>query len=243
VTISPFKISETEVTRAQYKLVMGVDPVSDYSTGIGDPVQVVNWYRAISFCNLLSLREGLTPVYTVEGVDFSTLTFEQIPTMGNGLDTTAWKAVTSDWDADGYRLPTRLEATWAAMGADVENPGEVNTTGWAKAFAGSDGTNVIDDYAWYAWNSWSSTSPAGTKLPNELGLYDMSGNVAEWVWDFYGLLPAGSLTDYRGPASGTFRLNTGGAWSYQASSCTVSNPGAANPLTSSSNLGFRVVRR
>ena len=167
----------------------------------------------------MSLLEGLTPVYAVSSDNFSTLTYAQIPAASN----TTWNAATANWAANGYRLPTEMEWMWAAMGADTAAPGVTNATGYLKAFAGSTGSNLIDNYAWYTTNSASKTHPAGTKLPNELGLYDLSGNVWEWTWDWYAAYPAGTLTDTRGPASGTNRVARGGGWNGAASVCAVAS--------------------
>lgn len=120
------------------------------------------------------------PAYAVSGVDFATLTYADIPTASSAT----WDAASVDSSANGYRLPTGMEWMWAAMGApsDGQNGG-TNTTGYSKAFAGSTGSNVRGDYAWTDENSNSTTHPVGSKLPNELGLYDMSGNASEWCWD------------------------------------------------------------
>ncbi|MBU1244264.1 formylglycine-generating enzyme family protein [Myxococcota bacterium] len=240
-TVSAFRMSQTEITRAQWVSVTGwADPSNvTYSSGTNDPVQYLNWYHTIAFCNKLSLLEGLTPVYTVSGVNFSTLTYAEIPTTDNAT----WNAATANWAANGYRLPTEMEWMWAAMGADTANPGVTNTTGYAKAFAGSNGVTIIDDYAWCGDNGLNMTHPAGTKLPNELGLYDMSGNVWERLWDWYDYFyPSGAVTDYRGPASGTARVSRGGGFSNAPPSCTVANRGNDNPYNRNFVLGFRVVR-
>jgi len=247
-TVSAFRMSQHEITRTQWTAVTGwADPSNTYfSSGTTDPVQQVSWYDAIAFCNKLSLLEGLTPVYTVSGVTFSTLTYEQIPV----ADDTTWNAVTANWAADGYRLPTEMEWMWAAMGADTAAPGVTNTTGYAKAFAGSTGSNLIGDYTVFGYGSavegctvTLSTSPVGSKLSNELGLYDMSGNVAELEWDWAGTYPTGNAEDYRGLASGTTRMLRGGQWNNNASLCTVAYRG--NGWTPSMKYyigGFRIVR-
>ncbi len=216
-----------------------------YSSGVNDPVQRVSWYAAIAFCNKLSLLEGLTPVYSVNGVYFSTLTYEQIPTTDNA----DWNAATANWDADGYRLPTEMEWMWAAMGANSENPGAVNTTGYAKAFAGSTGSNLIGDYAVFGYNTSETgrtttqrSNPVGSKLANELGFHDLSGNVDEWVWDRTGTYPTGSLTDYRGPATGTNHIIRNGNWNNPASYCTLTRNSPSHPATRWFDSGFRVVR-
>ena len=177
-------------------------------------------------------------MYNVQGVDFATLTYSRIPASSNA----AWDAATADWNANGYRLPTEMEWMWAAMGAE-------NTPD--KPFAGATGRSEIGDYAVIAFHSTEPgrtrterTNPVGSKLPNELGLYDMSGNVAEWCWDRYGPYPEGRLTDYAGVDSGSQRVIRGGAWSASNSSGgEVARRSWNNPESSTADTGFRVVLR
>jgi len=242
-TVSAFRMSEYEITRAQFLAIMGTDPGNaTYSTGTSDPVQMVTWYHAIAFCNKLSIAEGLTPVYSVSGINFATLTYAAIPTISD----TTWDAATANWSATGYRLPTEMEWMWAAMGATSGSGYTSPTylTGYAKPFAGSNGTNAIGDYAWTWENSevYGTSQPVGTKLPNELGLYDMSGNVWEWCWDGYGGYPTGTQTDYRGAASGTYRVVRGGSWYDFAANATVAYRDGSTPDSLYYYLGFRVVR-
>jgi cysteine-rich repeat protein len=245
--VSAFRMSQYEITRAQWVAVTGwTDPSNvTYSSGSSDPVQMVSWYDAIAFCNKLSLLEGLTPVYAVSGVDFATLTYAQIPTSGNAT----WNAATVNWAANGYRLPTEMEWMWAAMGADTANPGAVNTTGYLKAFSGSTGSNLIGDYAVFGYGGGETgrtttlrSNPAGSKLAAELGFHDLSGNVGEWVWDWWGEYPTGTLTDYRGPASGPIRVLHGGNWLDQASYCAVAEQSGSSPHFRNYPVGIRVVR-
>jgi len=244
-----YRMSQHEITRAQFQEVMGTDPSDGTrSTGTDDPVQNVNWYHAIAFCNKLSLLEGLTPVYSVTGVNFSTLTYAAIPL----VSTPAWNDVIANWSANGYRLPTEMEWMWAAMGATsalgYETPWY--RTGYAKPFAGSNatnaagdnGTNVIGDYAWYAGNSGGTTHQVGTKLPNELGLYDMSGNVWEWCWDRWAAYPGGLLRDYRGADSGTWRVHRGGAWPNASNLLELDHRDWNLPEEITFQDGLRVVR-
>ena len=237
-TVSAFWMSQHEITREQFEMVMGVDSSNPvYSSGKNDPVQKVNWYHAIAFCNKLSLMEGKTPVYSVSGVDFGALSYAQIPLVSNAT----WNAVTANWSADGYRLPTEMEWMWAAMGA---------TNSRNKAFAGSTGSNLIGDYAVFGFGGYETgrttterTNPVGSKLPNELGIYDLSGNVWEWCWDWHGTYPSGALTDYTGASSSTVRILRGCGWYNDSTYCTVATRSGTFPQDLNYYRGFRVVRR
>jgi uncharacterized protein YjdB len=243
-------MGETEVTQELFEAVMetGVRPSNctsnpeDSSNPNGWkklPVESVSWYDAIAFCNKLSLADGKEPVYSVSGItDWATLAYIDIPTSTNGN----WNAAIMDTTKNGYRLPTEMEWMWAAMGADTENPGQPNTTGYLKAFAGSNGSNSIDDYAWYNSIASSKTHEVSKKTANELGLKDMSGNVNEWCWDWYGSsYPTGSQPDYPGGTSGSYRVVRGGSWSNNATDCTVAFRDHGYLGYGSFTLGFRVV--
>ncbi len=251
--VSAFRMSRHEITREQFLNIMGGDPSDEsYSPGLNYPVQDLSWYQAIAFCNKLSIAEGFTPVYSVTGVDFETLAYADIPST-NDAD---WNDATADWDADGYRLPTEMEWMWAAMGATLDRSNGytgtgINTTGYTKGYAGSteagDAQNDIDDYAWTYDNSSSGAQPVGIANANELGLYDMSGNVAEWIWDWFDDYPAGTLVDYRGPASAPDvpfppRVSRGGGWDETTDQATVANRTYFEPRGYEYYLGFRVVR-
>ena len=250
VITQPFRMSQHEITRAQFMAIMGVDPSdTNYSSGLNDPVQMVNWYHAIAFCNKLSLAEGLTPVYSISvngtPVDWELLSFSDIPTEKDDHQFEDWDGVTANWFANGYRLPTEMEWMWAAMGAPADGQGGgTNTTGYTKDFAGDNGSNAIGDYAvWdYSDGPDAKTSPVGNKLPNELGLYDMSGNVVEWTWDWHEW-DTGTLTDYRGVASGTHRVYRGGGWNHYLFVFSVDVRGYGDPYDQFQSSGFRVVRQ
>ena len=232
-------MSQHEITRAQFLAIMGTDPTyTGWSSGMTDPVQFASWYHAIAFCNKLSISEGLTPAYMVTGVNFSTLTYDAIPTG----DDSNWNAATCNWSAGGYRLPTEMEWMWAAMGADIGNPGVTNTTGYTKPFAGSNGSNAIGDYAWYSTNSSDGTKEVGTRSGNELGLFDMSGNVWEWCWDWYGSYPSDAQSNYRAADAGSYRVARGGSWFSYASGASVAARISGGPDPQYSSIGFRVVR-
>ena len=149
---SGFRMSKYEITRAQFLAIMKFDPSdSKYSTGTSDPVQKVNWYHAIAFCNKLSIAEGLTPVYTISG-STNPDDWGAVPTSIN----VTWDAAIADWTANGYRLPTEMEWMWAAMGATSGSGYTSPTylTGYLKLFAGGNGTSPTGDYAWYREKFW-----------------------------------------------------------------------------------------
>ena len=129
-----------------------------------------------------------------------------------------------------YRLPTEAEWEYAARGGDQ-----------SKGFIYS-GSNILDNVAWY-WDNSSARkkSPVGAKAPNELGIYDMSGNVREWCGDWYGHYGSIVVTDPSGPSAGTTRVYRGGGWTYEANDCRVSNRDEAEPIYKIGSLGFRVV--
>jgi formylglycine-generating enzyme required for sulfatase activity len=238
-------MGETEVTQKLFLEVMGVNP-SSFTSGaeVGEdqnkrPVEQVTWYEAIAFCNKLSIVDGKEMVYSVSGINWASLAYSAIPT---SYDTT-WNAATMDTGKNGYRLPTEMEWMWAAMGADTVNPGQLNTTGYDKAFAGSSESNSVGGYAWYSGNSGSKTHEVGKKAANELGLYDMSGNVFEWCWDWYGNYPSGNQTNNAGTASSPNRVIRGGRWSDNAPLCTVAYRNVNNPNGKLNSIGLRVMCR
>jgi formylglycine-generating enzyme required for sulfatase activity len=274
-TISaPFQMSTYEITRTQFESIMGKDPSNPaMSNGTDDPVFLVTWYDAIAFCNKLSIAEGLAPVYSITGVNFTTLTYDDMNKDYELLINPAvWDTVTATWTNSGYRLPTEMEWAWAAMGATSDSrSGDivsgVNTGGYTKAYAGStetaDAKVYIGDYAWISTNASSKTHPVGTAgttgHPNELGLYDMSGNVWEWCWDWYkgyvGTDSAGTLISEavdgtgRGPASGTNglednkRVLRGGSRNIPSADFIADFRTRDAPGSFRSDFGFRVVRR
>jgi formylglycine-generating enzyme required for sulfatase activity len=128
-----------------------------------------------------------------------------------------------------YRLPTEAEWEYAARGGN-------NSGGYKYS-----GSNTLDSVAWYWDNSGHKTHEAGTKAPNELGIYDMSGNVWEWTGDWYGDYGSDAQSNPTGPSTGSIRVLRGGSWSYGEGNCRVSNRGGSDPDSSIDGIGFRFV--
>ncbi len=240
LTIPTLIACDHEVTRGEFKAIMENDPsqATAYDkdgnelTGeavLNNPVNYTNWYAAITYCNKLSLAEGLTPCYSVEDItDWESLEFSAVPTNANDAK---WNSATCNFNANGYRLPTEAEWEWLARG------------GQNYTYAGS---NTVDDVAWYQSNSnitggVKGTREVKTKNANGYGLYDMSGNVWELCWDWYET-PLKSAYGKTGPASGSDRVTRGGSWGRGDSYCAIAQRANLSPYTCNTYYGFRVVR-
>ncbi|RCX20743.1 formylglycine-generating enzyme required for sulfatase activity [Fontibacillus phaseoli] len=229
VTLSNFYIGKYEVTQKEWAEVMRSNP----SQFIGEdlPVETVSWYDVVEYCNARSIKEGLKPYYNIDKS-------KKDPDNKSDNDHLKW-TVSINAEADGYRLPTEAEWEYAAGGGQT-----------SKSYTYS-GSNKADDVAWYwrnagvkylsgDWN-WpviennnSKTKSVGLKKPNEIGLYDMSGNVREWCWSWYG--------DDLDPSGGSFRSVKGGGWIGDIGSSELSFRGKFEANGFGPDQGFRVSR-
>jgi formylglycine-generating enzyme required for sulfatase activity len=195
-----------------------------------NPCVFVTWYGACAYCNFRSLMEGKTPCY----------------------DLADWSC---DWDANGYRLPSEAEWEKAARGGDAGTRfpwSDIQTISHARAnyYSGSSLTYDTSSNAGYhpsfSTGAKPYTNPCGVFIPNGYGLYDVAGNVWEWVWDrwdagYYAASPSFNPT---GPEAGSDRTLRSGSWMESAHHCRVSNRGGGKPPNSAYyHFGFRAVCR
>lgn len=224
VTVSDFYMSMYEVTQAEYAEVTGSNP-SSFS---GDmlPVENVSWIDAIRYCNARSELEGLEPAYFIEG-----------------------QTVTWNRSADGYRLPTEAEWEYACRAGTTTPFHTENSISAEEA-------NYYGHYPYEIEDNYFSQGNLDTKpgeyrqatvdvssfSPNEWGLYNMHGNVGEWVWDYYGAYDAGEQNDPTGAETGTLRVYRGGGWNDFAKNMRSAYRAAMAEGKSSFNIGIRLVR-
>ncbi|MCL2765986.1 MAG: formylglycine-generating enzyme family protein [Treponema sp.] len=226
VTLSSFQMSMYPVTQREYQEIMGTNP--SHFKGDNLPVENVTWFDAIEYCIRRSQREGLTPAYTMTN---------RVPASGYPITDAA---VSVNWNANGYRLPTEAEWEYACRAGTTTpfNTGNNITTDQANY----DGNNPYNNNAKGEYRR--RTMPVGSFSANAWGLYDMHGNVWEWCWDWYGTYATGAQTNPTGAVSGSFRVIRGGSWSYRGqslrSACrSIHNSG---PWDMGGSVGFRLVR-
>jgi formylglycine-generating enzyme required for sulfatase activity/flavodoxin len=213
VTLSSYYMGRYPVTQREYQQIMGNNP-SEFKRD-NAPVENVTWYDTVRYCNALSTKEGFTPAYTVNDRNI------------------AWNRA-----ANGYRLPTEAEWEYAAR-AGTTTPfytgGNITTrqANWYGTYPYSDGT---------AGEARQRTVVVDSFAANPWGLYDISGNVWEWCWDWYSEYDTSAQTDPTGPASGVYKIHRGGGWNDFGRHLRLAYRAAFTPVNHMYNIGFRVVR-
>ncbi|MCQ2253285.1 MAG: formylglycine-generating enzyme family protein [Bacteroidales bacterium] len=218
VTVNSFKMSKTEVTFElfdQFCDFTGWEKPSDGKNGRGKmPASNVSWKAAIFFCNWLSRSQGLDPYYNVQ------------------RDSTDIRVTSLNETANGYRLPTEAEWEYAARGG---------AKGKTYIYSGS---NDYKEVAWCKVNSQLSPHEVGLKKPNELGIYDMTGNVWEWCWDLYdkAYYKNSPESNPMGSEKGTDRVYRGGNWTSNLDDLRLTSRQHNADNQASGGVGIRLVQ-
>ena len=218
VTLTGYGIAKYPVTQKQWEMLMGTSIVQQRDT-CRDAACHVSITDGDAACHVSTPDDGILG----EGDDYPMyyVSWDEAQDFINRLNTATGKK---------YRLLTEAEWEFAARGG-------VKSNGFIYS-----GSNSLDNVAWYDGNSGSNTHPVGSKSPNELGVYDMSGNVDEWCNDWYdkNYYSGSSKINPQGPSDGSFRVLRGGSWIWSANICRSAHHNSVTPPSRSCFIGFRL---
>jgi len=219
-----FEMMAREVTQGEFQALMGRNPSNASSCGSDCPVEMVNWHEALDYANALSASRGKTPCFDCTGSGTT------------GVACSLKTVYAKPQGCPGFRLPTEAEWEYAAR---ARTTGAFYSGGITVADCSYDAN--LDAIGWYCGNAFSTTHPVGLKAANPWGLFDMSGNVYEWVWDWHGAYP-GAVTDYAGPATGSNHVFRGGSICSVSEFARSASRADYYPTYRGRCLGFRLVR-
>ncbi|HTL18951.1 MAG TPA: formylglycine-generating enzyme family protein [Patescibacteria group bacterium] len=241
VYVSAFYMDQFEVSKGLWDQVKNWSSSNGYTfdnDGAGKaadhPVQSINWYDMVKWCNARSEMQGRAPAY------YTDASLTQVYKTGQVAPFVNW--------ATGYRLPTEAEWEKGARGGASGHRfpwSDVDTITHSQANYFSDSSFSFDISPTRGYNPkfedgvMPYTSPVGSFAPNGYGLYDMAGNVWEWCWDWAGNYSSAPVTDPRGPDTGSTRVGKGGNWNFYAGHCRASYRYGNVPTDSATNIGFR----
>ena len=218
--VSSFFIGQYLVTQEIWGIIMASNP--SLLKGLNFAVNSITWYDSLEFCNRLSQIKGLDEFYRIEKEN-------QDQKNKNEKDNLKW-LVSSNFKSKGYRLLTEKEFEYVARGGQFSKGTEYP------------GSNNMNEIGWFDDRPIKCVEELGMKIPNELGIYDLSGNLWEWCWDWYEESPNHPFRMSPRANNGKFKVLRGGSWVFPAEPSRVYNRHKDNPDTKIFDRGLRLAK-